>query len=452
MMNLIHTVHTEFNQNIFTDNFKNSNYVNWIATNLAGTLMEESANRRYEEGKVQRLYINGYDVADTYFSTVYPTDFSFIPSKSGLHSFAIRTQVLSLGGNYPDVKGAFFINKLSDMSIVYTCEFAAGTSALPLGTFNYDKWQTIYQNVELVAGTEYFITGVIYKEVGYTPGVLEIFFGGYKMEYIEDRVFNIPTYYTKPTSNDNTSSGYRELSELPETIHSYDKMFNILSGTFSLNLPSSKGIKGKEFEFINSGNGIVTLIPVGVETIEGKTSFVLPAITGIKLKSNGLVWKLIDRFRQETLNRTQWITNIALTSVANTSSLNLLTLIPNASKIANGTDGGIHELNITSNSIKTIWRGNIMVHHIRLTLTVATGSDQHALVTLRRTSDNSVLGIEKVNRDADTGLLTAQFMTYTYSATDPFVTDGFYFSFDNNSGVSLDLTTSLNLLITTYFK
>ena len=47
---------------------------------------------------------------------------------------------------------------------------------------------------------------------------------------------------------------------------------------------------------------------------------------------------------------------------------------------------------------------------------------------------------------------SADFLTYTYRALDPFVTGGFYLSLDNNSDATVDLITSLNLLITTYFK
>lgn len=234
-----------------------------------------------------------------------------------------------------------------------------------------------------------------------------------------------------------------------------DKHIDISSGTFTIPFnvsATSSTVYGKEFVVTNSGSGIVTLDPNGSETINSKTTYVVPAESQLSFRSNGSNWVITNRSKLENFNRTQWSQNISTTTVNDATALNLLTLIPNGSKVANGTDGGINELNIASNSILVPWRGTPMTHQIRLTGTLTTGTAQNYNITLRRTADNSIISSYQVNRNADVGLFTMDFVTYTGSSSDPFVTGGFYLSFDNNSGASVDLTTNLNLFVTTNFK
>jgi hypothetical protein len=236
------------------------------------------------------------------------------------------------------------------------------------------------------------------------------------------------------------------------TILLSDKTINISSGTFTQNLITAVGNIGLEFEFINSGSGIVTLDANSAETINGSLTLVLPSDTGVKIKSDNSNWIITSKFKQENLNRTQWSQNISTTTIANATSLNILTLIANASKVTNGTDGGINELNIVLNGILIPWHGVAMTHEIRVIYTIDTGSSQNYNMELRRVIDNSVIGTSQVNRNADTGIATAFFSTYTGSSTDPFVLNGFYIAFRNNSGASVDITTNLNLFITSYFR
>ncbi len=231
-----------------------------------------------------------------------------------------------------------------------------------------------------------------------------------------------------------------------------DKTINISSGSFTQNLITSVGNTGISYEFVNSGSGIVTLDANSTETINGALTLVVPSQSGYTIKSDGSNWVITDKFRQESLNRTQWSQNISTTTITDGTSLNIFSLIPNASKVANGTDGGINELNIVSNGILIQWHGVAMTHEIRVIYTIATGTDQNYNMELRRVLDDSVIGTAQIDRNADTGVATAVFSTYTGSATDNFVLTGFYIAFRNNSGSSVDLTTNLNLFITSYFR
>ncbi len=231
-----------------------------------------------------------------------------------------------------------------------------------------------------------------------------------------------------------------------------DRTLNISAGTFIVDIVTAVTSLGYTFEIINSGTGIVTLDPFSTETVGGELTLIVPVNSGLIIKSDGSNWIVVDKFRLETLNTTQWIQPIGTVTVGTGSSLNLLTNMFDASKSVNGTDGGFYELDIATDKILTNWGGIKQTHHMRIGFTITTGTDQHYNLTLRRYSDNSILSSAKINRDADTGVCTADFITYTYSASDPFVVGGLYISLDNNSGSSVDLVTSINLLIVTYFK
>lgn len=254
-------------------------------------------------------------------------------------------------------------------------------------------------------------------------------------------------------------SGTIELKETPirtassaTTLTLDDKTVVVTAGSFNIDILTATSNAGIVFEVINMGIGIVTLTPFGGQYIDGLGVITIPARYGLTIKCDGFGWIVISKLRQETLSSTQWLQTISTTTINTGTGLNLLTLITDANKLANGTDGGIHELGITTDKILTSWKGVRMTHHIRVLLTIATGTDQHYNLTIRRYADNSIVSSTKISRDADTGVVGVDFLTYTYGALDPFVTGGFYIQLDNNSGASVDLEDKINLLIITYFK
>lgn len=451
MMNLINNVHNEYNENVLTDNYKNVNRVLWFAYNLPAATCSESDFYTYEEGKSLQLSIQGYAVDETEFVPVVTDYFEFKVPKTGKYIFSFRGLVPDTSPDLPNIVGRFFLTRVGGAPLVIPLEFKMGNNVEPEFTFEYGKWQTFYGEINLDEDDVFTLSGEIDKEVTWTGGQVDFYFAGFKLEYTEDKIYNIPTYYTKPMGSGATSTSYLEVDYFA-FLENYHKTVNVTANSFNVTLPSAKHCKGKEIEVINTGIGTPVLVPIGGENIGGFASLNMPPGTGYKVVSNGIYWKILSKLRLETLNRTQWIENIALTTINNATSLNLLTLIPNASKAVNGTDGGVNELNIVTDKIKTNWKGAVQSHHIRLGLTIETGTDQHYLLTLRRYADNSIIGVVQLNRNADTGLCTADFLTYTYGPSDPFVTGGFYLSLDNNSGAAMNITTGLNLLITTYFK
>lgn len=448
MMQLINFRKLEYNENHLSENFLfDNNDAPWTS-DVPGAVVEFSTDYRYVNNKSLRVFHTSYNVDDITFKPTTASQYTFTVPKTGRYTFSYEVVSKNSGGWFPEVEGICRLILNGNPLTTIDLDFKIGNNTEPEFTFNYRKWQTFYETFQVTGGTTIDVEFFIPAQPSFTGGFFELFFEAFKFEFVTDRVTEHPTYYTKPV----VSKAFKSITAA-EPITLENEMIEITAGTFTLTLPTAVGNIGKEYKFMNSGSGIINLDADGGELINGQATLIVPAESGYRIVSNGTSWRIIDRFRFEILNRTQWVTNIALTNIPNATSFNLLTLIPNASKLANGTDGGINELNIDGgNKIFTVWKGSIMYHTIRITGTLVTGTDQHYTMNLRRFSDNSILGAFQIDRNADTGIFTALFTTYTYSDTDPFVTGGFYISFDNNSGAAADITTSLNLLITTIFK
>lgn len=295
MMNLINSVHNEYNENILSDNWNSSSGISWSATNNVGTLMMEDGTKCYAENKSLKLTCTGYDSSDTVFGPTWLNDLTFVAPRSGKYLFSFRVNLSSgVFDPKPEVTGEFrFIESISAVNTLIP--FTLGTNTVPEFTFEYDAWQTFYSEITLVAGGVYKLGACkIFQEGAYSPGVVEMYFAGFKMEYIEDRTFEIPTYYTKPVANDKDLGTYAEAFTTLFVIKNTDKVINFTSNSFSYELPTAVGIKGKIFEIINSGAGAPTLTAFGSETINGAASYVITASTGVRIISDGVSWKILS--------------------------------------------------------------------------------------------------------------------------------------------------------------
>lgn len=174
--------------------------------------------------------------------------------------------------------------------------------------------------------------------------------------------------------------------------------------------------------------------------------------------STNSVWSSQYLQSRKTLTQTQWGNTITNTAVANNTGINLLSFVTNANKNSNGTDVGyIDELSLSGSGSGTYiimpWRNNgRLLNIIRVNIAIASGSAQGLGLQLRRKADNSVISERRVDRSPDRTLEGVEFISYTGSAADPFVAGGFYVWFDNTSGTSITLTTSVNVLCQTFYS
>jgi len=153
------------------------------------------------------------------------------------------------------------------------------------------------------------------------------------------------------------------------------------------------------------------------------------------------------------LAETQWdVPDIGAQVIANGASINLFTLINNATHKNTTNTDLFDELDIVSNSIVTTYRGCKTIHTIRLSLNIVAGSDQFYQLQIRRTIDNSIVYRSQLQRNSDETIQTLEMTTRTLSNIDPFTIDGFYLAFVNNSGASATIDDALSLVIISKYQ
>ena len=160
---------------------------------------------------------------------------------------------------------------------------------------------------------------------------------------------------------------------------------------------------------------------------------------------------------------TQWSMDLAAPqALLNGEVANGFTFFTNADKVASGTTS-YDELSIAGSGdhvvipyVGTAYEGQRLQHNIRVnfSITPSGGATQTLALSLRRFSDDSIIGSELlVFRTADEGAQQFNFITYTAGASDPFVTGGFYFALRNDSGTSIDIAAAnVGILIQTYYQ
>lgn len=155
------------------------------------------------------------------------------------------------------------------------------------------------------------------------------------------------------------------------------------------------------------------------------------------------------------LTENQWDNNsVGSQTINNGAEINIFpNVIAEANKNSIFTDS-FDELVVddANGRIKTTWRGRKMVHTIRINLDIPTGNTQFYRMELRRKIDDSVVATKTIFRNPDETKQTIEFTTRTLNDTDPYVIDGFYISFVNNSGVSATLSNAMQLLIVTQYQ
>ena len=94
-------------------------------------------------------------------------------------------------------------------------------------------------------------------------------------------------------------------------------------------------------------------------------------------------------------------------------------------------------------------------HYIRVNFNIDNGNESYAKLQLRRWENDSQIGSDiPVRRYTSSQGITGQqhvFETYTASATDSFVTGGFYFALQNDQA-NIDISGDAGVLIQTNYE
>jgi len=103
--------------------------------------------------------------------------------------------------------------------------------------------------------------------------------------------------------------------------------------------------------------------------------------------------------------------------------------------------------------VGTAYEGQRIHHNFRVNFGIVTGSSQTLGLSLRRYENDSIIGSElQVNRTQDVEGIQSNFISYTAGASDPFVLGGFYFALRNDSGVVIEITSGIGILIQNYYQ
>ena len=222
--------------------------------------------------------------------------------------------------------------------------------------------------------------------------------------------------------------------------------FTTLGNIYAVNLVFRNGqqiIQGVQWTVLGNTVTILdTLLSGESISVNYKTAPTLLDVPYSKLEVNSKV----------LMSQTEWKnTNIGTQTIANGATLNLLTAVTEANKVNANTDA-FDPLSIIASGIKTVWRGARIAHLVRLTFNIATGNAQYYRLDLKRSADNSVVASIVVQRNQAYTTQTIELVTRTLSATDPFVTGGFYLSLTNDSGVSATLNGEMQLVIISNYQ
>lgn len=185
----------------------------------------------------------------------------------------------------------------------------------------------------------------------------------------------------------------------------------------------------------------------------------LPTIPSTLVTSvNNVVSDNSGNINLRNFDLTQWSTDlVAPLSLLDGTALNIFEILSNTDKTTvSATNTGTLDIteDATQDYIQTNWLGTVESLNIRFISQATYRGNQGNLITLRlilrRKSDNSIISVHPLSIEGGVlpeNTITTSVTTYVGSATDSFVTDGFYIELANDSGTDIDIEDSLNILI-----
>ncbi|MFO0090072.1 MAG: hypothetical protein ACK518_04650 [bacterium] len=234
-------------------------------------------------------------------------------------------------------------------------------------------------------------------------------------------------------NNGDTANGFTFFSDLTNRVAAGCTAYNefFIRFTRKLDLSGASGTAN-----INVG-GVNYLITYNTTLIQTATDFVNLHALSIKAATGIVVAAVGDILRFGDITSTN-LNTITITNLSGTlnglfiASVGDHIVIPYTTEPYNG----------------------LRIHHnFRVNFDIAVGTAQTLALSLRRWADDSVIGSEiPIERSPDVAGKQETFLSYTTSASDPFVTGGFYFALRNNSGANVTIEGNIGVLMQNYFQ
>lgn len=198
----IDTTHPEYNENILTSDFTFDNSLLWeftVGAGIPGNLVETSTEQHYVGEKSLKIYHTEYDTNAITIAPVTATDYDFVIPRDGHYMFSMRTLIDASAPWLPEVDGSISFYSNGSGTPTITLPFKAGNNAEPKFSYQYNKWQTLYDELGyFTKGDIVTISIYIDYQSTFTPAILKMYFDGFDVKYIDDRAYSIPSLYTLP--------------------------------------------------------------------------------------------------------------------------------------------------------------------------------------------------------------------------------------------------------------
>lgn len=198
-MQQINECFCDYNKNLLTTDFLFDNTIPWIFTlgnGIPGVSCDTSLNEKYVENKSLRIYNPSFTLNDITVKPLNNTDYTFVVPITGNYIFSIRTLLKTSFNNGFEINGGitFYKNGNGAPYKTFPIEIKDFSNTI---YYQYNKWVTTFKNVDLIEGD--VITLSIHINFGIAPSdELELYFDGFKLEYVGNRNQDVPSYYTKP--------------------------------------------------------------------------------------------------------------------------------------------------------------------------------------------------------------------------------------------------------------
>lgn len=191
----------QYNKNVLTADFLNTNSYAWNASLSPGTFGTISAELQTEIkylNKGLRVITDNFNDNDIEFAPANLTHYSFSPEVSGEHIFSFV--VYSNATTQPvEVNG--FLNLYEYPSLFSPFDpftFAIGNNTEPEFSFQYRKFETFFMRVILDSSKTYIMNWAILQDIASPFPGFDLTFDLFKLEYIADKRQETPSFYTKP--------------------------------------------------------------------------------------------------------------------------------------------------------------------------------------------------------------------------------------------------------------
>lgn len=198
----IDELYCQYNKNVLPVDFLNDNAHVWTASLSPGTFGTITAELQTEVkylNKGLRIITDGLTDNDIHFVPANPVNYSFSPEVSGKHFFSFVANLNSSPGYFVELIGNIKVYEYPSLFNPFDdLEFAIGANTVPEFSFQYEKWEVFFVEMELDSTKTYILDWNILQGTNGAHPNFDVTFDLFQLEYVGDKRQDKPSFYTKP--------------------------------------------------------------------------------------------------------------------------------------------------------------------------------------------------------------------------------------------------------------